>query len=192
MEDFFFAVVVTALLAVFALGSDNSQYHWEAFKSNISHPLTAGRQAISDYIEQVHKQNESQTYLTVDIDDLMDAYLANVNVASRQYDGKFVKITYARVDEIQTDSIDFKGNNDHRLSQVSSMNINEHDRQVRAEMEKVKKDDYVTVYGKIDHTNKTSNMVFVYILIDHIVPTPMTTDQLIQRASERAAKKLQP
>ena len=72
------------------------------------------------------------------------------------------------------------------------MNINEHDRQVRAEMEKVKKDDYVTVYGKIDHTNKTSNMVFVYILIDHIVPTPMTTDQLIQRASERAAKKLQP
>lgn len=184
-----FGVVGAVILGALAFDADRSQYHWEAFKYNISHPFTDGSQAISDYIAQVHKQNESQTYLEMDIDDLLDAYDANINTATSRYQGKFVKITYAHVHEIGTNSIEFQGDGDNRFSFVVSWNINRHDQQVRSDISKLEKDDYVTVYGKIDDTTKGAGTC-VEILIDHIVPTPVTAEQLIQRASDRAMKKL--
>ena len=100
--------------------NDDTQYAWGAYKYNITHPFTDGPQAISDYIAQVHQQNASQRYMEVDIDDLLDAYESNIHAAGKKYEGKFVKITYAHVCDIGTDSISFQGDGDAVFMHVVS------------------------------------------------------------------------
>ena len=171
--------------------NSNEQYAWGAYKYNISHPFIHGDQAITEYIANVHKRHESKTYADVDIDDLLDAYESNINTAVQQYEGKFVKISYAHVSDIGTDSIEFKGNGDSIFSYVVSRNINHHDKQVLSDIYKVKTEDYVTIYGRIIGTYRRASGTDVSILIDHIVPTPVTAQQLIQRAANRTMQKLQ-